>query len=51
MIMLISVTGNSAAPIPNRNSEAVTSADVSWNIVASKKILTLSPCSERAILY
>ena len=37
MIMLISVTGNSAAPIPNRNSEAVTSADVSWNIVASKK--------------
>ena len=37
IIILISVTGKSAAPIPKMKSDAVTSAEVLWNIVTSKK--------------
>ena len=36
MIMLISVMGRSAAPIPNRNSDPATSDDVEWNNVTNK---------------
>ena len=36
MIMLIKVTGRSAAPIPNRNSDPAISDDVEWNNVTNK---------------
>src|SRR5215216_2733044 len=36
IIMLISVMGRSAAPIPNRNSDPATSDDVKWNNVTNK---------------
>jgi hypothetical protein len=39
IIILISVTGNNAAPIPNRNSDGATSADVWLNIVTRKGML------------
>ena len=49
--MLIKVTGRSAAPIPNRNSDPATSDEVEWNNVTNKNESRYYQARQESIIW